>query len=193
MVLAMGVTNAHAGRRPARAISGIRCWLVTVAASLATTYALDFIATSLGLLVVASGLLGGLAYAPALALLLASYLAWGAGLWAVLGANWDLLQRTGTSTNLLAKAAHDVTARLTASLRWRRAAAYAGNISTELAKEAPYYIGAGGAAAFSDEISATDAIVFLAGANVGAAAYGFALARGLRLFARRGAGGQGDR
>ena len=55
-------------------------------------------------------------------------------------------------------------------------------IGMVLAKEAPYYLGAAGAALFTESISAVDAIVFLAGANVGAAAYEFALARGLRLF-----------
>lgn len=164
-----------------------RGWAVTVAASFATTYALDFVATGAGLLVVASQLLNGLDYGAALLLLLASYVAWGAGLWAMLQVNWDLLERTGASTNLLSKAAHDVAARLSSSRRWRRVATDVGYISTELAKEAPYYLGAAGAALFTDSISAIDALVFLAGANIGAAAYEFALARGMRLFVRRAA------
>ena len=75
--------------------------------------------------------------------------------------------------------------RLDWSLRWRRVAAYVGNTATELAKEAPYYVGAGGFALFTDSVSAIDAIVFLAGANTGAAIYGFALARGLGYFLAR--------
>lgn len=164
---------------------GARRWTATLAASAATTYALDLVATSAGLLVVASELLSGLNHGAALLLLLASYLAWGAGLWAILRVNWDLLQRTGASTNLLSKAAHDIAARLTSNRRWRRVATDAGYIATELAKEAPYYLGAAGAALFTDSVSAVDAIVFLAGANVGAAVYEFALARGMRFFLRR--------
>jgi len=110
---------------------------------------------------------------------------WGVGLWAVIKANWALLQRTGACTNILAKAGHDLAVRLGWSLRGRKVAAYVGNTATELAKEAPYYIGAGGFALFTDSVSAVDAIVFLAGANTGAAIYGFALARGLGYFLAR--------
>jgi hypothetical protein len=181
----MDATKVRAGSRPARAFSGTRRWVATAVASVVTTYALDLVATGAGLLVVASGLLADIAYVAALLLLLASYVAWGAGLWAVLKANWSLLQRTGSCTNLLAKAGHDLALRIDLSLRWRRLAAYAGNLATELAKEAPYYIGAGGVAMFSDQVGAIDAIVFLAGANLGAAVYGFVLARGLRFFLAR--------
>src|SRR4029453_3339465 len=84
---------------------------------------------------------------------------------ACIKANWALLQRTGACTNILAKAGHDLAVRLGWSLRGRKAAAYVGNAATELAKEAPYYVGAGGFALFTDSVSAIDAIVFLAGAN----------------------------
>jgi hypothetical protein len=187
----MDAANVEAANRPARPISGARRWIATVAASCITAYALDLFATCLGLLVVASGLLSGIGYVEALLLLLASYVFWGSGLWAVLKANWALLQRTGACTNILAKAGHDLAVRLGWSLRGRKAAAYVGNTATELAKEAPYYLGAGGFALFTDSVSAIDAIVFLAGANTGAAIYGFALARGLGYFlarlAKRGA------
>ena len=157
----MDAANAEAANRPARAFSGARRWIATIAASFISAYALDFFATSVGLLVGASGLLSGLDHVEA------------------------LLQRTGACANVLAKAAHDLALRLGWSLRWRRIAADAGNISTELVKEAPYYIGAGGVALFSDSVSAVDAIVFLAGANTGAAIYGFALARGMQLYLAR--------
>ena len=39
-----------------------------------------------------------------------TYIAWGAGLRTSLGANWTLLEQTGTSTNALSKAAHDLAA-----------------------------------------------------------------------------------
>ena len=177
--------SVEAAKPSVRAFSGTRRWIATVAASFVTAYALDLFATSLGLLVVASGLLSGIGYVEALLLLLASYVFWGSGLWAVIKANWALLQRTGACTNILAKAGHDLAVRLGWSLRWRKVAAYVGNTATELAKEAPYYIGAGGFALFTDSVSAIDAIVFLAGANTGAAIYGFALARGLDFFLTR--------
>jgi hypothetical protein len=183
--MAMDAANVKAAQPSVRAFSGTRRWIATVAASLVTAYALDLVATALGLLVVASGLLSGIGYVEALLILLASYVFWGSGLWAVLKANWALLQRTGACTNILAKAGHDLAVRLGWSLRGRKVAAYVGNTATELAKEAPYYIGAGGFALFTDTVSAIDAIVFLAGANTGAAIYGFALARGLGYFLAR--------
>jgi hypothetical protein len=185
MELAMDAANVEAANRSVRPFSGTRKWVATVVASFVTAYALDLFATMLGLLVVASGLLSGIGYVEALLVLLASYVFWGSGLWAVLKANWALLQRTGACTNILAKAGHDLAVRLGWSLRWRKVAAYVGNTATELAKEAPYYVGAGGFALFTDTVSAIDAIVFLAGANTGAAIYGFALARGLRFFLAR--------
>ena len=181
----MATNEVDVQPRRASAYVGARRWTATLAASAATTYALDFVATSAGVLVVTSGLLSGMDQGMALLLLLASYVAWGAGLWAILRVNWDLIQHTGASTNLLSKAAHDIAARWTSNTRWRRVATDAGYITTEVAKEAPYYLGAAGAALFTDSISAVDAIVFLAGANVGAAAYEFALARGMRFFVRR--------
>ena len=179
----MGVANAQLSVRISRFVRA-RTWIATVAASLVTFYALDMVATGAGLLLAASGLLGGISHWQALGLWLATNVVWGVGLWSMMLANWDLLQRTGTSTNILSKAAHDIVARITRSRRWRCAAAHVGYMSTELAKEAPYYLGAAGAALFSDSISAIDALVFLVGANLGAALYGFSLAHGVRLLAR---------
>lgn len=181
----MDAANVGAGKPSTRTFFGAKRWAATVAASLVTAYALDLFATALGLLAVASGLLSGIGLVEATVILIASYVFWGSGLWACLKANWALLQRTGACTNILAKAGHDLAVRLGWSLRGRKAAAYAGNTATELAKEAPYYLGAGGFALFTDSVSAIDAIVFLAGANTGAAIYGFALARGLGYFLAR--------
>ena len=102
------------------------------------------------MLLVASGALRELQHWQTLVLLAASYAAWGAGLRANLRANWSLLEQTATSTNALSKAAHDLTKLRTASVRARRIAAAAGYLGTELAKEAPYYAGAFGAAVLSD-------------------------------------------
>ena len=162
-----------------------RSWIATVAASFVTFYALDMVATGAGLLLVASGLLAGISHWLALALWVATNVLWGAGLWSMLLANWELLKRTGASTNILSKAAYDLAARLSVSRRWQCVAANVGYISTELAKETPYYVGAAGVALFSDSVTAVDALVFIVGTNIGASIYGFTLAHGMRLFARR--------
>jgi len=89
-------------------------------------------------------------------------------------------RRTGASTNLLSKAAYEL-----APARRRRLAASAGYVCTELAKEIPYYAGAFGANVATDAVSANDALVFLAGANAGAALYEYGLARLTRAFLAR--------
>jgi hypothetical protein len=103
---------------------------------------------------------------------------WGAGLRVNLRANWALLEQTGTSTNALSKAGYDLLKRP----RARRVAAAAGYVGTELAKEVPYYVGAFGAAVLTDSVSSDDALIFLAGANLGAAAYEYGLARLTRAY-----------
>ena len=80
-------------------------WLLTLVATAASTYALDAVATAAGLLLVATGVLGGAGHVAVLVFLTATYVAWGAGLSANLGANRRLLARTGTSTNALSKLA----------------------------------------------------------------------------------------
>ncbi len=178
-------TGTQSGFRHISRFVRARSWIATVAASFVTFYALDFVATAAGLVLAASGLLAGISHWQAVALWVATNLVWGAGLWSMLLANWELLQRTGASTNILSKVAYDFVVRVTPSRRWRCAAANAGYIGTELAKEAPYYFGAAGVALFSDSVTAIDALVFLVGANMGASIYGFTLAHGVRLFARK--------
>ena len=63
-----------------------------------------------------------------------------------------------------------------------RAASAVGYVATEIAKEAPYYAGAFGTALLSDTVDSTDALVFLAGTNLGAAAYEYGVARLSRTF-----------
>ena len=155
---------------------------MTLAATLTSAYALDAIAATAGVLLVASHLLEGLPRWELLLFLGGTYLTWGIGLWANLEANWALLQATGTSTNALSKAAHDLTAIRTPSRRLRKAASAVGYVSTELAKEIPYYAGAFGAALLTDAVSADDALIFLGGANLGAAFYEYGLARLTRAF-----------
>jgi hypothetical protein len=163
-----------------------RRWAVTFTATALSTYALDAAATAAGVALLATGLLSGLDHASVLAFLALSYVAWGAGLRVNLRANRALLERTGTSTNALSKAAHDLVALRWESPRARTIAAAVGYVATEIAKEVPYYAGAFGAAVLSDSVSSDDALIFLAGANLGAAAYEYGLARLTRAFLVRG-------
>jgi hypothetical protein len=161
-------------------------WIVTVLATAVSTYALDAFAILVGTLLAASGVVSGLDGPLLVAFLAATYAAWAAGLRAGLAANWSLLTCTGASTNVFSKAAHDVARARGAGLRMRRLATSSGYVFTELAKEVPYYAGASGAVLWSDSVSAGDAIVFLAGTNLGAAVYEYGLARATRTFLRRG-------
>ncbi|HWM11008.1 MAG TPA: hypothetical protein VNO82_16755, partial [Solirubrobacteraceae bacterium] len=166
-------------RRPA-----LKRWGITLTATALSTYALDAFATAAGVALAASQLLDGLSHGLVLAVLAASYVVWGAGLRVNLAANAQLLEQTGTSTNALSKAAYDLARR--AGTRTRRFAAGAGYVVTELIKEAPYYAGAFGATLLSDSVQAHDALVFLAGANLGAAVYEYGLGRLTGAFLRRG-------
>ncbi|MET8148485.1 hypothetical protein ACIBSW_37600 [Actinoplanes sp. NPDC049668] len=169
-----------AARRP-----GLRRWAVSVAATAMSAYALDAGATAAGVCLVASGLLGGLGHRWTVVFLVLSYAVWALGLRAGVRANGALLAATGTSTNVLSKAAYDLTRRRTAGPRAARLAAAAGYVVTELVKEVPYYGGAFGAVLISDSITSNDALVFLAGANLGAAVYEYGLARLTGLVLRR--------
>ena len=170
----------------APSVGGLRggAWAITTLATAASTYALDLVATAAGVLLAASGLLAGLDGAPLVMFLAATYVLWAAGMRANLAANHTLLARTGTSTNLLSKAAFDLVRARHGSDRARRVAASAGYVVTELAKEVPYYAAASGAVLFSGSVSANDGIVFLAGTNLGAAAYEYGLARATRAYLR---------
>ena len=186
--LQVGAARGHAvesHQTKARELSRTSRWLVTVAATAASTYALDAIATAAGLALAASHVLRGVDHALLLAFLAVSYVVWAIGLRANLRANWSLLEQTGTSTNALSKAAYELARLRTTNARARRVAAAIGYVGTELAKEAPYYAGAFGAALLSDSVSSREAIVFLAGANLGAAAYEYGLARLTQSFLGR--------
>lgn len=162
----------------------IRRWAATIAATVASAYALDAVATACGVGLVASHMLGGLDQAQVLVFLVASYVFWAVGLRANLGANWNLLEATGTSTNVLSKAAYDMTSRALPGIRARRLASAAGYVATEVAKEIPYYAGAIGVAVVSDSVGPNEVLIFLGGANLGAAAYEYGLARLTRTFLR---------
>jgi hypothetical protein len=176
--------TAAAPPPPRRRYARTKRWAVTLSATLVSTYLLDAVATAAGVALAASGLLRGLDHWLVVAFLAATYVVWAAGLRVNLGANWALLEQTGTSTSALSKAAYDLTGLGRGSMRMRRLASHAGYVATELVKEIPYYAGAFGAALFTDSVSSNDALVFLAGANLGAAAYEYALGRLTRVFLR---------
>jgi hypothetical protein len=163
----------------------LKVWSIAAAVTAFSAYALDAMAALSGILVSASGFFSSASQSHALLFLLCSYILWGMGLRVNLKANWALLETTGVSTNILSKAAFEF-ARRTRKKAWlARMAADTGYIATEIAKEAPYYAGAFGAAAFSSFVSARDALVFLGGANLGAALYELGLAWASRAYLRR--------
>lgn len=161
-----------------------RSWAITAVATVASTYALDAVATATGVALAASQLLAGFDHRLLVGFLVLTYALWGLGLRANLIANSTLLEQTGMSTSIASKALYDLAATRTRSVRRLRIAAAAGYAGTEIAKELPYYSGAF-AAALTDSVSSADAIVFLGGANIGAAAYEYGLARLTRLFLRK--------
>lgn len=163
------------------ALSGpLRRWGITISATLASTYALDAIATICGFGAAMLPVAQSAGFAAALAFLLISYLAWGLGLSVNLRANRLLLSVTGTSTNALSKLLYDLAGRRPGGGRWQGLSADVGYVGMEIAKEAPYYLGATGAALATEAVSASDAMIFLGGANFGAALYEYGLARLVR-------------
>lgn len=167
-------------------MSPFAAWTVSVVATAASTWALDATAAVAGGGLVASGLLDGLGHRWVLVFLVASYAAWAVGLRANLLANGRLLAATGTSTNVLSKAAYDLTRRRRPGGRSARVAAAVAYTGTEIAKEVPYYTAAFGAAVLTDAITADEALLFLGGANLGAAVYEYGLARLTGVVLRRG-------
>jgi hypothetical protein len=159
-------------------------WVVTLLATVASTYALDAFATAVGGGLAASGLLAAVDRTTLLCFLALTYVTWAVGLRANLAANWALLTRTGISTNLVSKAAYDVARRRDAGPRALRLAASGGYVLTEAIKEIPYYAGAFGATLATHAVTTTDALVFLAGTNVGAAVYEYGAARVTRALLR---------
>lgn len=171
------------GNSSTRSVAATR-WGATIAATFASTWVLDVVASTTGALLVAWGVLAQLSQPALLVVFVASYVLWFAAMATNLDANWRLLGATGTSTNALSKLGFDL-----ASARWdhprpRKIAAAGGYVLTELVKELPYWAGAFGAAGVSDSVDATDAMVFLIGADLGAALYELCTARLTRMFLR---------
>ena len=152
-------------------------WALTLAATVVSTWALDVVAAFAGVLLAASHVFDGAPRFLVVGFLAATYVLWALGLQANLIANWRLLEETGTSTNALSKVGFELARLRSSSQRAVRAASAAGYVVTEIAKEAPYYAGAFGTALLSDSVDSTDALVFLGGANLGAAVYEYGVAR----------------
>lgn len=177
-----------------RLLALIRRWLITIGANVISFYVLDIVAVACGF-----GLIGALNVffpeafmAPMgyiLLFLVGTYLAWGYTLGKNLSANWQLLEATDTSTNVLSKAFYDLAPRISSAVGVRKMLAAAGYIGTELAKEIPYYVAALSAAAASDAITLKASLLFLGGANIGAAVYEMVVALGtlrvIRLVERK--------
>jgi hypothetical protein len=163
----------------------VKGWLFAAVATGLSTYALDGVATAGGMLLVGSGVMAEVGEIQLLWVLAGTYVAWGAGLRVNLKANFRLLEEVGTSSNALSKGAYDVVSFRTEAVRPRKVAAAVGYVGTELAKEVPYYAAALGAAFVSDTITSHDALVFLAGTNLGAAVYEYGLGRVTRAYLHR--------
>ena len=157
-------------------VRSIVAWSTTVAATVVSTCALDVVATVFGVVLAASPVFDGMSHAVVVGFLAATYIVWFAALRLNLVANWHLLELTGTSTNLPSKAMFELARRGSSSPRLPRLASAAAYVATELAKEVPYYAGAFGTALLSDTVDSTDALVFLAGTNIGAAVYEYGVA-----------------
>lgn len=174
------------GQRPLRPRRHqLRNWFISAVVSVATTYGIDLVATAFGLLLVSVVSAMGVGHPVVVASWVASYALWWAGLRVNVHANLTLLERTGKSTNIVSKAAFDIASRARGSRRVRLLAAGAAYVGTELAMEVPYYLGAFGATALTDTVTADDALIFLTGANLGAAAAVYAVARTTRKFLAR--------
>lgn len=152
-------------------------WAVTAAATITSALALDAAASAVGVLLVATGVLARAPFAVMLPVLATTYALWALGLRASVMANGRLLDATGTSTNALSKLLFDAARRRAWSPAGARRAAATGYVAVEAAKEIPYYVGAFGAALLADSVETAEAIVFLAGTNLGAAGYELGLAR----------------
>jgi hypothetical protein len=172
-------------RPPIERIRAAQRWVIVIIATIVTTGALDALATAAGLLLAASPVLDGASHGVVLSFLAATYLLWIVGLRVNVIANWCLLEQMGTSTNLLSKLMFELARCRSDNRRIARAASAAGYLIAEIAKEAPYYAGAFGTALLSHSVDATDALVFLAGTNIGAAAYELGVARLSRLVLAR--------
>ena len=164
-------------------------WGVTLAATVASSLVIDLVATGSGLTIAASGVFADRSRSVVICFLAAAYVVWFAAMRVSIHANWRLLCATGACTNGLSKLGFDIARRRGWSERAERLASAAGYVIREAAMDVSYYVGAFGTALVSDSVDTTDALVFLGGANLGAAGYEYVAAVLSRCYLDRRAGG----
>ena len=169
-----------------RSGSKVKGWLITILATVVSTYALDGIATAGGVLLVASGRHWQTSDRPTAGG--CSPLPMSPGV----RVSGSTCRRTSSSSKPWEPAATRCRKPPMSSsdgdpstVRARRIAAAVGYVGTELAKEVPYYAAAFGVALASDAITSRDALIFLAGTNLGAAVYEYGLGTVTRICLRR--------
>jgi type IV secretory pathway TrbD component len=158
---------------------------MTGVGTVASTSALEVFASAGGALLVASKRLDAVPQGTLVLILVLTYGLWIAGLRVNLVANWQLLERSGACTNLASKVLFELMQLRSSDPRLRQVASVVGYVGTELVKEVPYYAAAFGAAGVSQTIDSRDALVFLAGTNVGAAVYEYGVGRLSRMYLER--------
>ena len=171
-------------------------WGVTVGANVGSMYALDGVASVVGIggawtaekinhmVTENPHALDTVPKSVLLPVLGASYYAWWRGVRPNLEQNWHLLEETGVSTNALSKFMYDRAEKMKSSEKKQKLASKVGYVGLELVKEWPYYTAALGAAAVSKDISTQESLIFLASANIGAAGYEAGLGQVTKKFLR---------
>ena len=176
--------TAHGTSAAPAKTAAMRRWGITFAATAISTYALDAVATAAGVLLAASHLLRGVDHALLLGFLTGSYVLWAAGLAGQPRGELEAARGDGNEYQRAVQGrlrpgeAQDIQCPRTAArgrdrLRSHRAC-QGGAVLRRRA----------GAALLSDTVTSSDALIFLAGANLGAAAYEYGLARMTRVFLR---------
>ena len=149
-------------------------WLITLAATAASTYALDAVATAAGVLLVAPSCWAG-STTPSRSPSWPRRTCCGAS---PCGRTWAPTGAAAPDGNQHQRAVEGgVRAHGAPGTEPQRIAAATGYVATEMAKEAPYYAGAFGAAASPTRSRPPTRCSSSAGANLGAAAYEYGLAR----------------
>jgi hypothetical protein len=169
-------------------------WGVTIGANVGSMYALDGVASAVGIggtwtaekinhmVTENPHALDTVPKSVLLPILGASYYAWWRGVRPNLEQNWHLLEETGVSTNALSKFMYDRAEKMKSSEKKQKLASKIGYVGLELVKEWPYYTAALGAAAVSKDISTQESLIFLASANLGAAGYELGLGHVTKKF-----------
>lgn len=119
----------------------------------------------------------------AVATLAASYLLWGRATYLNAREAWTLLENSEVCTSITAKALYEFSKKHTDNRKIQKAATYTGFVFWTVAEEVPWIMSALVVPELVDELSSTpmanNELSYLAGANVGAAAFNYIQARGV--------------